>query len=54
MKSRVFLEFISSQFIATAMGAIYQCSIDYCNAVFRSLASTSLNLLISYSLSCIN
>ena len=30
MKSRLFLEFVSSQFIATVVGAIYQCSIvDY-------------------------
>ena len=46
MKSRLFLEVISSQFIATVVGAIYQCSIDYCNAVFKSAAFTSLNLLL--------
>ena len=46
MRSRLFLEFISSQFIATIVGAIYQCSIVDCNAVFRSAASTSLNLLL--------
>ena len=46
MKSRLFLEIVSSQFIATAMGVIYQCSIVDCNAVFRSAASTSLNLLL--------
>ena len=46
MKCRLFLEIVSSQFIATAMGAIYQFSIVDCNAVFRSVASTSLNLLL--------
>ena len=46
MKSRLFLEVVSSQFIATAVGVIYQCSIVDCNAVFRSVASTSLNLLL--------
>ena len=46
MKSRLILEFVSSQFIATAVGVIDQCSIVYCNAVLRSLASTSLNLLL--------
>ena len=46
MKSRQFLEFVSSQFIATVVGIIDQCSIVYCNAVFRSVASTSLNLLL--------
>ena len=46
MKSRQFLEFVSSQFIATTVGVIYQCSIVDCNAVFRSAASTSLNLLL--------
>ena len=46
MKSRQFLEFVSSQFIATVVGVIYQCSIVDCNAVFRSAASTSLNLLL--------
>ena len=34
------------QFIATAVGAIYQCSIVDCNAVFKSTASTSFNLLL--------
>ena len=46
MKSRLFLEFISSQFITTAVGVIDQCSIVYCNAVLRSATSTSLNLLL--------
>ena len=46
MKSRLFLEIVSSQFIATVGGVIYQCSIVDCNAVFRSVASTSLNLLL--------
>ena len=46
MKSRLFLEVVSSQFIATTVGVIYQCSIIDCNAVFRSAASTSLNLLL--------
>ena len=46
MKFRQFLEFVSSQFIATAVGIIDQCSIIYCNAAFRSAASTSLNLLL--------
>ena len=46
MKSRQFLEFVSSQFIATIVGIIDQCSIVYCNATFRSVASTSLNLLL--------
>ena len=46
MKSRLFLEIVSSQFIATAMGVIYQCSIVDYNEVFRSPASTSLNLLL--------
>ena len=46
MKSRLFLKVVSSQFIATALGVIYQCSIVDCNAVFRSAASTSLNLLL--------
>ena len=46
MKSRLFLEIVSSHFIATAVGVIYQCSIVNCNAVFRSAASTSLNLLL--------
>ena len=46
MKSRLILEFVSSQFIATAVGVIYQCSIVYCNAVLRSATSTSLNLLL--------
>ena len=46
MKSRQFLEFVSSHFIATAVGIIYQCSIVDCNVVFRSAVSTSLNLLL--------
>ena len=46
MKSRQFLEFASSQFIATTVGVIYQCSIVDRNAVFESVASTSLNLLL--------
>ena len=46
MKSRQFLEFVSSQFIAIAVGVIYQCSIVDCNVVFRSVASISLNLLL--------
>ena len=46
MKYRQFLEIVFSQFIATAVGAIYQCSIVNCNGVFRSAASTSLNLLL--------
>ena len=46
MKSKQFLEVVSSQFIATAVDIIYQCSIVDCNAVFRSAASTSLNLLL--------
>ena len=46
MKSRLFLEVVSSQFITTAVGVIYQCSIVDCNVVFRSAASTSLNLLL--------
>ena len=46
MKSRLFLEVVSSQFIATAVGVIYQCSIVDYNAVFKSAASTSLNLLL--------
>ena len=46
MKSRLILEFVSSQFIATAMGVIDKCSIVYCNVVLRSTASTSLNLLL--------
>ena len=46
MKSRLFLEFISSQFIAIAVGLIDQCSIVDCNAVLKSAASTSLNLLL--------
>ena len=54
MKSRLFLEFVSCQFIVTVVGVIYQCSIDYCNVVFRSATSISLNLLISYILFCIN
>ena len=46
MKARLFLEIVSSQFIATAVGIIYQCSIVDGNAVFKSAASTSLNLLL--------
>ena len=46
MKSRLFLEVVYFQFIATVVGVIYQCSIVDCNAVFRSAASTSLNLLL--------
>ena len=46
MKSRLFLEVVSSQFIATVVGVIYQYSIVNCNAVFRSETSTSLNLLL--------
>ena len=46
MKSRLFMEIVSSQFIATAVGVIYQRSIVDCNAIFRSAASTSLNLLL--------
>ena len=46
MKSRLLLEIISSQFIAIVVGVIYKCSIVDCNAVFRSAASTSLNLLL--------
>ena len=46
MKSKLFLEVVSSQFIATAVDVVYQCSIVDCNAVFRSATSTSLNLLL--------
>ena len=46
MKSRLILEFVSSQFIATVVGVIDQCSIVHCNAVLRSAASTSLNFLL--------
>ena len=46
MQSRLFLEIVSSLFIATAVGIIYQCSIVICNAVFRSASATSLNLLL--------
>ena len=46
MKSRLFLEIVSSQFIGTAVGVIYQCSIVDYNAVFRSPACTTLNLLL--------
>ena len=46
MKYILILEFVSSQFIATAVSVIDQCSIVYCNAVLRSLSSTSLNLLL--------
>ena len=53
MKCRQFLEFVSSQFIANAMGVIDQCSIAVCNAVFRSVAFTSFEFIVSYSLSCI-
>ena len=53
MKSRQFLEFVSSQFIANAVGIIDQCSIVVCNAVFRSKASTSFEFIVSYSLSYI-
>ena len=53
MKSRQFLEFVSSLFIANAVGVIDQCSIVICNAVFRSVASTSFEFIVSYSLSCI-
>ena len=45
MQSRLILEIVSSHFIATAVGGIDQYSIVICNAVFRSGASTSLNLL---------
>ena len=46
MKSRLFMGVVSSQFIAIAVGVIYQCSIVDCNVVFRSATSTSLNLLL--------
>ena len=46
MQSRLFMEIIYSQFIATAVGGIDQCSIVVCNAVFRSETSTSLNLFL--------
>ena len=46
MKSILILEFVSSQFIATAVGVTDQCSIVYCNTVLRSATSTSLNLLL--------
>ena len=46
MKSRLILEFVSSQFIATTVGVIDPCSIVYCNAVLRSTTSTSFNLLL--------
>ena len=46
MKSRLFMEVVSSQFIATVVGVIYQCSIVDCHAVFRSATSTSLNSLL--------
>ena len=46
MKSRLFLEIVSSQFIVTAVGIIYQCSIVDCNAIFRIATSTSFNLLL--------
>ena len=40
------MEVVSSQFIATTVGVIYQCSIVDCNAVFRRAVSTTLNLLL--------
>ena len=46
MQSGLFLEIVSSQFIAIAVGIIDKCSIVVCNAFFRSTASTSLNLLL--------
>ena len=46
MKFRLFLEIVSSQFIANAVGVIYQCFNADCNAFFRSATSTSLNLLL--------
>ena len=46
MQSRLFLEIIYSLFIATAVGIIDNYSIVVCNVVFRSAASTSLNLLL--------
>ena len=46
MKFIQFLEFVSSQFIATAVGVIDQCSIIDCNAILRITASISLNLLL--------
>ena len=46
MKFRQFLEFGSSQFIATVVGVIDQCSIVDCNTVLRIAASISLNLLL--------
>ena len=46
MQSRLFLDIVSSQFISIVVGVIDQCSIIVCNAVFRSVASTSLNLLL--------
>ena len=46
MQSRLFLVIVSSQFIATVVGGIDQCSIVICNAIFRSTTSTSLNLLL--------
>ena len=46
MQSRLILEIVSSQFIEMAGGGIDQCSIVVCNAVFRSAASTSLNLIL--------
>ena len=46
MKSKPFMEFASSHFIATIVGATYQCFIVDCNAAFRIAASTSLNLLL--------
>ena len=45
MKSRLIMEFLSSQFIATAVGVVDQFYIVYCNAILRSTASTSLHKL---------
>ena len=53
MKSRQFLEFVSSQFIANAVGVIDQYSIVVCNEVFKSSASASFEFIVSYSLSYI-
>ena len=50
MKSRQFLEFVSSQLIANEMGVIDQYSIVVCNAVFRSATSISFEFIVSYSL----
>ena len=46
MESRQFLESISSQFIETTVVVLNQCSIVNCDAVLRSTASTSLDLLL--------